>query len=386
MRLGVSERTRVFGIITLVSLPLLLLAAVNLWQSVGEAQDRVSTERVALARAAALTAGQSINADLRSLRLAGQAISAQFRQSADVEGEELQDLLDTESNISQLILFDDSGRNIAASDPGLPSRTVQVGDREYFRDALAQRTAVSRVALQGRISQQPTLILATREDFTEGSAGCAVGSLSMQRLSEDLQHTSRNEVCRFCIVDAAGQVILHPDLSVVQRMPSLRGRHDVDAALGGAAGSAVDRDMDGEQILSAYAPVPGTQWALLIQQPTALALDAAWRDLATGAGLLAAAACIAITIGAYLGTRLSESYERERMARTASERYAAELEVVTSENEQRRRFLERLIVSAPIPIAITQGPDHRVLSVNPSYQMLKPGHRHGRQNDGGDFS
>jgi len=53
MTFGVSERTRVFGIIALVSLPLLLLAAVNLWQSVGEAQDRVSTERVALARAGA---------------------------------------------------------------------------------------------------------------------------------------------------------------------------------------------------------------------------------------------------------------------------------------------------------------------------------------------
>ncbi len=118
MTFGVSERTRVFGIIALVSLPLLLLAAVNLWQSVGEAQDRVSTERVALARAAALTAGQSINADLRSLRLAGQAISAQFRQGADVEGQELRDLVDAESNISQLILFDYSGGNIAASDPG----------------------------------------------------------------------------------------------------------------------------------------------------------------------------------------------------------------------------------------------------------------------------
>jgi signal transduction histidine kinase len=112
---------------------------------------------------------------------------------------------------------------------------------------------------------------------------------------------------------------------------------------------------------------------LLIQQPVALALQAAWVDLATGIALLVFAALIAIAIGAYLGSRLSESYERERAARTSSERYASELEVVTSENEQRRRFLERLIVSAPIPIAITQGPDHRVLSVNPRYQMLKPG-------------
>ena len=166
-----------------------------------------------------------------------------------------------------------------------------------------------------------------------------------------------------------------PTLRPCALLVPLHGRRDVDAALRGEAGSLVDRDIDGQQILVSYAPVSGTSWALLVQQPVALALEAPRRDLTTGAALLALAALIAIVIGAYLGTQLSESYERERAARTASERYAAQLEMVTTENEQRRRFLERLIVSAPIPIAITQGPEHRILSVNPRYQMLKPGTR-----------
>jgi signal transduction histidine kinase len=368
-----SERARVFSIIALASLPLLLLAAVNLWQSVGEALDRVSTERIALARAAALTAGQSINADLRSLRIAGQALSAQYSSGSEVEGTELGSLLDGESNLLQLILFDSAGWNLAAGEVDVPTRTLFVGDRDYFGDALEHRDAVSRVALVGRLSQQPTLLLATRVEFAHGPPSVLVGTISMQRLSEDLQAHLAERGVSIVMVDGDGHIILHPDVAAVQSATSLVGRTDVDAARRGERGSAVVREPDGQQILVSYAPVPGTAWALLIQQPVALALEAAWHDLTTGVALLVFAALIAIAIGVYLGTRLSESYERERAARTASEQYAAQLEVVTSENEQRRRFLERLIVSAPIPIAITQGPDHRVLSVNPRYQMLKPG-------------
>ena len=373
MRFGVSERRRVFGIIALVTLPLLILAGVNLWQSVGTALERVGTERVALARAAALTAGQSINADLRSLRLAGQALSGQYARGSDVEGTELDTLLDGESNLGQLILFDASGWNITASDVTIPPRTVRVDDREYFRGALAAGNAVSRVALVGPLNQQPTLLLATRVEFPDGPPSVLAGIVSVQRLGEDLQAHLAERGVSIVVVDGDGHVILHPDPGVVQALPSLRHWQAVEAALRREAGSAVDRDADGEEILVSYAPVPGTSWALLIQQPLSLALNAARRDLATGASLLVVAALLALAIGAYLGTRLSESYERERTARTASEQYAAQLALVTNENEQRRRFLERLIVSAPIPIAITQGPDHRLLSVNPRYQMLKPG-------------
>ena len=373
MRVSVSERTRVFRIIALASLPLLILAAVNLWQSVGEAQERVSTERIALARAAALTAGQSVNADLRSLRLAGQALEAEYTRSSDVDGEELGELIDAESNLGQLLLFDTDGWNLATSDVTIAPRTLQVADREYFQNALENRNAVSRVAVIGRLSQLPTLVLATRVDFQQGQPSVLVGTISIQRLSEDLQAHLAERGVSIVMVDGDGQVILHPDAEAVRTLVPLRGRRDVDAALRGEAGSVVDRDIDGQQILVSYAPVSGTSWALLVQQPVALALEAPRRDLTTGAALLALAALIAIVIGAYLGTQLSESYERERAARTASERYAAQLEMVTTENEQRRRFLERLIVSAPIPIAITQGPEHRILSVNPRYQMLKPG-------------
>ena len=139
MRVSVSERTRVFSIIALASLPLLILAAVNLWQSVGEAQERVSTERIALARAAALTAGQSVNADLRSLRLAGQVLEAEYTRSSEVDGQELRELIDAESNLGQLLLFDTDGWNLATTDVTIAPRTLQWRTASIFR--MLSRTA-----------------------------------------------------------------------------------------------------------------------------------------------------------------------------------------------------------------------------------------------------
>jgi signal transduction histidine kinase len=159
---------------------------------------------------------------------------------------------------------------------------------------------------------------------------------------------------------------------VVRRGISLRGRPYADRALSGESGSALDRILEDQQQLLAFAPVSGTPWVLLVQQPSELAFRPAQRDFTYGIGLLGIAAISALVIGVYLGTRLSRSYERERQARSASDRYAEELKRVSVENEQRRRFLERLIVSAPIPIAITRGPEHRLITVNPRYQMLKP--------------
>lgn len=368
-----SERARVLGIIALASLPLLLLGGLNLWQGVSESQERVNAERVALARAAALTASQAVAADFRSLRIAAGALARQHASVADVRTDELVELLDRDSNLGQLILVGADGWNISASDGSLEPRSVNVEDRGYFQDARAQGSGISRAALPGRISGEPVVVLTTRLETSSGELAVLAGTLFLPGLGEDLRDHLAERGLSVLIVDAESQVILPRERDVTVALPSLRGRVYVERALAGSADSVVDRTPDGEDVLVAFAPIPGTPWALLVQQPASIAFAAARRDLVAGMGLLGLAALLAIAIGAYLGTRLSESYERERAARTATERYAAELQQVSAESEQRRRFLERLIVSAPIPIAITQGPRHQFLSVNPHYQLLKPG-------------
>lgn len=369
----VSERLRVFGIIALASLPLTILAAVNLWQSVSEAQERVSAERVALARSAALTVSQVVQADVTMLR--GLARTPVVRGGDRNTGiaSFLSDFLVGESNIAQLALFDADGWNLALTEPSALPRSINVADRDFFQRAVQSGVAVSSRAVTTEESATPILVVSAAVDFDSGRRGVLTGSLSVRELRDDLRSFLEERGLNIVVVDSSGQVVMDSDDVRARPGVSLRGQPAVDAALDGQSGSRLMVGPDGVEQLAAYAPVPTTDWAVLIQQPASLAFDVARGDLTSGLGVFIVAALLAVAIGAYFGTRLSESYERERLAREDSEQAAQAVRDVTAESEQRRRFLERLIASAPIAIGITRGLDHRFVSVNSRYQSLRPG-------------
>lgn len=59
---------RVLGVIALPALPLMIVAAILLWRSTGEAEATIAEDRVGLARAAALTADVLIEHELSILQ------------------------------------------------------------------------------------------------------------------------------------------------------------------------------------------------------------------------------------------------------------------------------------------------------------------------------
>ena len=67
------------------------------------------------------------------------------------------------------------------------------------------------------------------------------------------------------LVNSDGMAILHSDRTRVAQ--SLRGIPAVDAVLAGETGARRVRDDSGNEILTSYAPVPGTTWGLVIEQP-----------------------------------------------------------------------------------------------------------------------
>jgi nitrate/nitrite-specific signal transduction histidine kinase len=67
------------------------------------------------------------------------------------------------------------------------------------------------------------------------------------------------------LVNADGVTILHSDRARV--LERLSGQTAVDAVLLGEIGALRIRDDSGYEILTSYAPVPGTTWGLVIEQP-----------------------------------------------------------------------------------------------------------------------
>jgi nitrate/nitrite-specific signal transduction histidine kinase len=67
------------------------------------------------------------------------------------------------------------------------------------------------------------------------------------------------------IVNAEGTAILHSDRARVGE--SLRDLPAVEAVLAGEIGAQRARDHTGREVLTSYAPIPQTTWALVIEQP-----------------------------------------------------------------------------------------------------------------------
>ena len=66
------------------------------------------------------------------------------------------------------------------------------------------------------------------------------------------------------LVDERGRVIFHPDVRRIGE--SLRDFGPVARVIAGESGAEVSRDPSGEQVVSGFAPVPGTGWGIVTQE------------------------------------------------------------------------------------------------------------------------
>src|SRR6266545_7452592 len=253
----VSQRLRVLGAIALGVLPLVLLAAANLGRQVQEGERRVGEDRIALARAAALTVSGFVDtsfATLQTLAVTPTLVDATVRLELDTV---LRRARQTDSPSEMIGLFRPDGWNVALDGREQPPFTLNVLDREYVQRARSTGMRVVSPATIPRTTRVLTVDLVIPVDFTTGGRGVVLGSLALTKLGQQLRALPGSDSSvQIVLVDADGQVILHPDPRVVQAVTSLRTRPEVNAALRGDTGSVRGLAADGTEVLTAFAPVP----------------------------------------------------------------------------------------------------------------------------------
>ena len=366
----IRQRARVLAVVGMATLPLLVLAGLSLWQGVADVRQSVVEERVTVASVAALATDQFVQNGLSTLEsLALTRDIADPYAHPDLSGL-LARLLQANPSLEFVGLYDGDGWNVAL--PDRPARSINIGDREYFQRAVATGRAAVSPALMSRVTGEPAISVAVPVDFAEGGRGVLAGALSLERLRGDLRSLLEESTVRVAVLDSEGQPFIHPLPEVARSLTPLRGRADVEAALAGQSDSRQIVDIEGVESLSAYARVPTTGWAVLVLEPTSAAFGVARRQVAAGLGLFAFAVALTGLIAWHLGGRLSLLYHRQLTARSEAQAVAVELQQASGESETRRRFLDRLIASAPLAIAVVEGPEHRYVTVNPSYQAIAP--------------
>jgi signal transduction histidine kinase len=113
---------------------------------------------------------------------------------------------------------------------------------------------------------------------------------------------------RAYVVDANGRLIAHPDINPVLRNTDLSHLAQVMAARSaGSVPSSVEgevNDLQGEQVLAVYSPVPSLGWLVFVELPVVEAYAPIYDSISRSGVLMLAAICLAGLAGTLLARRM----------------------------------------------------------------------------------
>src|SRR5664279_906648 len=154
---------------------------------------------------------------------------------------------------------------------------------------------------------------------TRRDAGVSIAEVNLKLIWDVVSKIKVGERGHAYVVDAQGRLIAHPDISLVLRKTDMTRLAQVQAARLAATGAAAEEietatDIQGRQVLTAFAPVAPLGWTVFVELP----VDEAYPPLITsiqrtafvllGALLLAALAGIFPVSYTHLRAHETDSY------------------------------------------------------------------------------
>ena len=133
-----------------------------------------------------------------------------------------------------------------------------------FTVARAGRTYYGPVYFRKESEPYMTLALA------QSGGGVTVAEVNLKFIWDVVSQIAIGQAGRAFVVDGTGNLIAHPDISLVLQKTNLSRLGHVGAALGGAApGSetAIAQDLAGRSVLTAHATIPDLKWSVVVEQP-----------------------------------------------------------------------------------------------------------------------
>ena len=172
---------------------------------------------------------------------------------------------------------------------------LNVSDREYFRDTIAQQRPIISQAVVGRLSKEPVIVLTMPVLGPDGRILLVLaGSLRLasRELMPEITATDDADSAMTVIVDKLGRVLSHPDRQWLMRdaaeVPALTGALSQWVAQGRPIEPAGLAERLGDYLVS-HAGVPDAEWVVMRSAPLALLLGggarARQRALAVGAAV-----------------------------------------------------------------------------------------------------
>src|ERR1700720_2323901 len=177
-----------------------------------------------------------------------------------------------------------------------------------FAEAVARKVYYGPVYFRRESEPYMTLAIAgTRRD-----AGVSVAEVNLKLIWDVVSQIKVGERGHAYVVDAQGRLIAHPDISLVLRNTDMSKLAQVRAVRAGAAGAGggpretvqESQNIEGRDVLTAYAPVSPLGWLVFVELPAAEAYAPLYAALQRLGFVLLAALVIAVLAGMFLAGRM----------------------------------------------------------------------------------
>ncbi|MHB1004083.1 MAG: cache domain-containing protein [Chloroflexota bacterium] len=173
------------------------------------------------------------------------------------------------SAFSAVVLLDVDGKALAVVPPGTPTAGFDFANQQFFREARAVQSPVFSGVFQYLPTGLPVAAVALPVHSRGAFAGVLVGGFSLARpeWARDLNLVRSPGGSTAYLVDGAGAVIYRPGSTTVGDTI----RFDPDlwhlASSGSPSGTIYRPDGAADEVIVTYAPVGGTGWGLLVEEP-----------------------------------------------------------------------------------------------------------------------
>ncbi|HYB40330.1 MAG TPA: cache domain-containing protein, partial [Candidatus Methylomirabilis sp.] len=181
--------------------------------------------------------------------------------------------------VTEVSLLDASGREQLRMSRLAMDQTG--ADTDYSRErkfieARSGRTYFSPVYF--RKESEPYMTVAM--PIGGGAGGVSVAEVNLKFIWDVVSQIKIGKAGHAYVVDSRGQLIAHPDISLVLKKSDFSRLVQVHAArtaagLAGseAEGATIAKDFQGRQVLTAYAPIPLLGWLVFVEQPLVEAFE-----------------------------------------------------------------------------------------------------------------
>ena len=164
-----------------------------------------------------------------------------------------------------------------------------------------------REAIGGRVYYGPVYFRKDTEPYMTVSrpagngGGVTAAEVNLKFVWDVVSRIKIGEAGLAYVIDATGTLIAHPDISLVLKKSDLKSLPQV-AALERSGGEALSlgRNLKGEEVFSAHAPIPTLQWTVFVESPRAEAFAPLYASILRAALLLAAGLVVSTVASFFL--------------------------------------------------------------------------------------